>query len=217
MESLHDACRGDGGGKLVRIRPKYIGIARHMNMIGGWSKAEGSLNLDGLFSGMSEWGRSMPSPEGLLRYLTLAKRYQRTDPNLCFSQVEICDALETLNDTADGKMLKQGVLPALSARDIAATILKGFARYRDLRITSKFLTVGRRCTPQQRDLLMQFVDGFSGVGSIPDDAVDADVAHSVRRGEAMTPNHLSRSSSRMSVASDMSSSETPQKLGIDDA
>ena len=113
-------------------------------------------------------------------------------------------------------MLKQGVLPALSARDTAATLLRGFARYRDLKTTSKFLTVGRRCSPQQRDLLMQFVDGISGVGSIPDDAVDADVAHSVRRGEAMTPNHLSRSSSDMS-SSDMSSSETPQNLGIDDA
>ena len=188
-----------------------------MNLIGDWSKEEGSMNLDGLMHCMSEWGRSMPSPEEMIRYLPLAKKYQRTSPDLCFSQVEICDALETLNDTADGKMLKQGVLPALSARDIAATLLRGFARYRDLKTTSKFLTVGRRCSPQQRDLLMQFVDGFSGVCSIPDDAVDADVAHSVRRGEAMTPNHLSRSSSRMSVASDMSSSETPQKLGIDDA
>ena len=219
MESLHDACRGDGGGKIVRIRPKYIGIARHMNMIGGWSKAEGSLNLDGLFSGMSEWGRSMPSPEEFLRYLDLAKRYQRTDPNLCFSQVEICDALETLNDTADGKMLKQGVLPALSARDIAATILKGFARYRDLRITSKFLTVGRRCTPQQRDLLMQFVDGFSGVGSIPHDAIDdaAQASQSVAQASPGVHSHLSRSSSRMSVLSDISSSETPRKPCIDDA
>ena len=143
--------------KQERIKCARIGVAAHEMALQTFVDARCCDDIMALLRSLkcSDWGRAMPRPSEMTGICDLVKLYLTESARLCFSEVEMTDALAGLKHKGK-RVLKEPI--GMEARRAVTVLQRIFSRFRELRNPDKWAVIRKRANSHEFNVLSQIRD-----------------------------------------------------------
>ena len=141
--------------KRMRLKAERVGPEKLQKILDAWLYMRTSRDLKALLAVMATWSRRSPPPREFLSYLDLAKLVCQKVPSWAFLETELRVAIMEMH-------FKKPLLcpqrpPLIEAKNVAAIIMNGMARFRELRFPETLERVIKSDATLDSNTLRDFV------------------------------------------------------------